>query len=72
MYGGIMDKQKIDNLKAAMERSVSWGETAGSLLLVIKDGKEECYLETGYADIPNKKPLKRDSLFRMYSMTKEE
>ncbi len=65
-----MDKQKIENLKAAMERSVSCGETAGSLLLVIKDGKEECYLETGYADIPNKKPLKRDSLFRLYSMTK--
>ena len=53
-----------------MERSVSWGETAGSILLVTKDGKEECFLETGYADIENKKPLKRDTLFRLYSMTK--
>ncbi len=65
-----MDKKKLDFLQETMDRSVEWGETAGSLLLVTKNGKEECYLESGFADIENKKPLKRDSIFRLYSMTK--
>ncbi|MBO7355130.1 MAG: beta-lactamase family protein, partial [Lachnospiraceae bacterium] len=65
-----MEKNKIGYLLETMERSVEWGETAGSLLLVTKDGKEECFLKTGYADIENKKPLERDSLFRLYSMSK--
>ncbi|MCR5740084.1 MAG: beta-lactamase family protein [Lachnospiraceae bacterium] len=65
-----MEKKKIEYLQETMDRSVEWGETAGSLLLVTKDGKEECFLKTGYADIENKKPLERNSLFRLYSMSK--
>ena len=65
-----MEKKKIEYLQETMDKSVEWGETAGSLLLVTKDGKEECFLKTGYADIENKKPLERNSLFRLYSMSK--
>ena len=65
-----MENNKIKCLQETMDRSVEWGETAGSLLLVTKNGKEECFLKTGYADIENKKPLQRDSLFRLYSMSK--
>ena len=53
-----------------MQRSAESGETAGSLLLVMKNGREECFLKTGYADIEAKKPLERNTLFRLYSMTK--
>ena len=31
------------------------GETPGCLLMVIKDGEEQVYLESGYADIEAKK-----------------
>ena len=65
-----MENSKITYLQQAMDRSAEWGETAGSLLLVLKDGKEECFLKSGYADIENKKPLERDSIFRLYSMSK--
>ncbi len=65
-----MENSKIAYLQQAMDRSAEWGETAGSLLLVLKDGKEECFLKSGYADIENKKPLERDSIFRLYSMSK--
>ena len=65
-----MEKNKISYLQETMDRSVEWGETAGSLLLVTQNGKEECFLKTGYSDIENKIPLQRDSLFRLYSMSK--
>ncbi len=65
-----MEKKRISDLQKVMDNSVKNGETAGSLLLVTRNGKEECYLESGFADIENKKPLTRDSIFRLYSMTK--
>lgn len=46
------------------------GEIPGATLLVRKEGKEEVYLESGYADIEAKKPVARDSIYRLYSMSK--
>lgn len=43
---------------------------AGISLLVEKDGKEVCYCEEGMADIEKEKPLRRDGIFRIYSLTK--
>ena len=65
-----METSRKKLLKNVMERSAACGETAGSVLLVKKAGKEECFIKTGYADIPAKKPLERNTLFRLYSMTK--
>ena len=57
-------------LQQAMDASVAKGETPGCLLMVIKDGEEQVYLESGYADIEAKKPVSRDNIFRLYSMSK--
>ena len=38
-------------LQQVMDASVAKGETPGCLLMVIKDGEEQVYLESGYADI---------------------
>ncbi|MBO7363568.1 MAG: serine hydrolase, partial [Lachnospiraceae bacterium] len=62
-----METSRKKLLKNVMERSAACGETAGSVLLVKKAGKEECFIRTGYADIPAKKPLERNTLFRLYS-----
>lgn len=59
-----------ERLQKVMDASVAKGETPGCTLLVIKDGKEEVYLESGYADIEAKKPVSRDTIYRLYSMSK--
>lgn len=43
---------------------------AGANMLVLKDGKEVIYEECGYRDLENKVPFSRDTLMRLYSMTK--
>ncbi len=61
-------------MKKAIERllasAVEAGEMAGANLLILKDGKEWLYTEAGLADRENGKPVCRNSIFRLYSMTK--
>jgi len=65
-----MKKNKLDRLDEIMEELVKDGEIAGMNLLIMRHGKEQHYHEAGKADIAAKKPLKRDTIFRLYSMTK--
>jgi len=53
-----------------MNEMVESGFSSGASTLVIKDGVEIYYGEAGYADISGKIPHKRDSIFRLYSMSK--
>lgn len=50
--------------------AISQGVTAGVNLLVLKDGRELFYTEQGMADREAGKPIRRDSIFRLYSMSK--
>lgn len=65
-----MNVQKCKRLGEVLEESVAKGEIAGGNLCVMYQGKEVYYAEAGYADIAEKKKIDRDSLFRLYSMTK--
>lgn len=53
-----------------LDDAVARGEIPGAILMVRKEGKETVYLESGYADIEAKKPVSRDSIYRLYSMSK--
>ncbi len=60
-------KQRImDIIREAIENGV----TAGVNLLICKDGEELFYGEAGYADRENQIPIRRDTIFRLYSMSK--
>ena len=59
-----------DKLSACLRQAVENHEAAGVSLLVLKDGKELCHVREGYADIAAGKPLRRDSIFRLYSQSK--
>lgn len=59
--------EKIYNL---VKESIDSGSTAGVNVLVLKDGKEVAYTQYGYRDLEDKKPIERDTIFRLYSMTK--
>lgn len=50
--------------------AIAQGVTAGVNLLVLKDGRELFYTEQGMADREAGKPIRRDSIFRLYSMSK--
>lgn len=57
-------------LKKIMEQSVENCEVAGVNLLIEREGKEICYCQAGLADREKKRPMDRDTIFRLYSQTK--
>lgn len=59
-----------EKLSACLRRAVENHEAAGVSLLVLKDGKELCHVREGMADIASGTPLRRDSIFRLYSQSK--
>lgn len=63
-----MEQEKINRLQWILDDAVARGEIPGAILMVRKEGKETVYLESGYADIEAKKPVSRDSIYRLYSM----
>lgn len=65
-----MDYNRLTRLGEVLEQSVQAGQIAGGNLCVLHKGEEVYYAESGYADIANQKKIERDSIFRLYSMTK--
>ncbi len=56
--------------KPILQASVDSGECAGANLLILQDGKEIAYAEAGLARIEDRAPIRRDTIFRLYSQTK--
>ena len=65
-----MNTQKFAKIQDILTEMVETGAAAGGSCLIYKDDEEKCYYEAGYADRENKVPVKRDTIFRLYSMTK--
>ena len=63
-------EQGIAGLNAAMEKIVSDKDVAGMVWLLAKDGKVATFEATGLAAIDSNRPMTKDTLFRIYSMTK--
>lgn len=59
-----------NKLNVLLNQAIENCEIAGANLLLIKDGKEIAYTEAGYANVEKKKPFKRDTISRIYSMSK--
>jgi CubicO group peptidase (beta-lactamase class C family) len=62
-----IDKARIDKALADM---VSSGRATGVEALVWKDGREAYFGSTGLADREANRPMRRDTLVQVYSMTK--
>ena len=65
-----MKKQKFAKIQEVLTEMAESGEAAGGNCLIFRHGEECCYYEAGYADQEKKIPIKRDTIFRLYSMTK--
>jgi CubicO group peptidase (beta-lactamase class C family) len=57
-------------IAAALDPDVAKGQLAGYVTILMKDGKPVASNVQGYADIAARRPLTKDSIFRIYSMTK--
>lgn len=60
----------LELLQKTMDDSVRSGKVAGVNLLAVQAGKELCYLESGMANRETGTPIRRETIFRLYSMTK--
>jgi len=49
---------------------VQRGELAGIVILIARHGKIVHFCALGSADVEKHKPMQRDTIFRLYSMTK--
>ena len=65
-----MKDETRKKLKGLMDKAVAEKELAGGCLLVRSHGEEYCYLEAGMADVEAGKPIERDQIYRLYSMSK--
>lgn len=66
----MLEKTEINQLKKILRNSIDNNDIAGGNLMIIKGGKEIFYHEDGFADRETGLPIKRDSIFRLYSMSK--
>ncbi len=60
-------KERVDKL---INDEIAAGQIAGANLMVIKDGEEKFFSSYGQMDMENGKEMKRDTIFRMFSMSK--
>ena len=59
-----------ERIHQTIDRSIESGFCAGASLLVLKNGEEKLYAARGFADKEQGVPIRRDTLFRLYSMSK--
>lgn len=65
-----MNTSHLSHIQEALDNGVKKGKISGANCLIFKDGKEIGYWVSGLADIEAKLPFKRDTLCRLYSMSK--
>lgn len=64
------DAQRLARLDAFVRTSVDQGRFPGVMTLVARHGKIVAFRSYGMADIATGRPLAKDAIFRIYSMTK--
>ncbi|MHC4206739.1 MAG: serine hydrolase domain-containing protein, partial [Planctomycetota bacterium] len=65
-----LSAQKLKDVKAAMQKLVDDNRIAGGVFVVARRGKVVQFEACGMMDIESAKPMKRDTIFRFYSMSK--
>lgn len=65
-----MNIQKLNKIPSIFDNYIQQKRVAGANILIYQNGKEVVYFEKGHADVENNKPFKRDTICRLYSMSK--
>ena len=65
-----MDAKRLAAIPARMKEYVDANQTAGIVTLLAHHGKVVSFDAVGYQDLESKKPMRKDSMFRIASLTK--
>jgi CubicO group peptidase (beta-lactamase class C family) len=65
-----LSQERLNRIRPAMERDIAEGEMAGAVGLIARRGKIAYFETYGMADREADKAMSKDSIFRLYSMTK--
>ncbi|MCX6596077.1 MAG: serine hydrolase [Acidobacteria bacterium] len=65
-----VDGERLKRIPARMQTFVNEGKVAGVVTLVMRHGQVVEHDAVGYQDIDSKKPMAKDSIFQIMSMTK--
>lgn len=65
-----MNQDKLNGIQEIMQEMTDKEYVSGVSCMVIQHGEEQCYYETGYRDIAAGYRMTRDTIHRLYSMTK--
>ena len=65
-----LSSERLARITEMMKRHVAAGEISGGVTLVARHGKIAHFEATGVTDIDSKKPMTKDAVFRIASMTK--
>jgi CubicO group peptidase (beta-lactamase class C family) len=65
-----MSTQRLGRLKSEMQALVDGNQLAGVVTMVAKDGKVVEFEAAGKRDLQGAAPMQKDSIFRIYSMSK--
>lgn len=66
----MFGKAEKEQLEKVLRDAIGNKECAGANMMILKKGKEIFYHQDGCADLEEGLPIERDTIFRMYSMTK--
>jgi CubicO group peptidase (beta-lactamase class C family) len=63
-------KDRLARIAPHMNKQIEANLMSGAVGLVLRNGKAAYFEQWGYMDRDAKKPMRKDAIFRMYSMTK--
>lgn len=65
-----MNRKKLSRIQELLWTMTESGFVSGANCMVWQGGQEQCYYEAGMRDLAAGLPMTRDTIFRLYSMTK--
>ena len=65
-----MNQKVLSRIDGVMREAVEAGSIAGCSAMVMHNGQEEYFGQCGWADREAGRPMTRDAIFRMFSMSK--
>src|SRR5262245_10830115 len=65
-----LSKERLGRIRTAMEKAIAQNRLAGGIGLVARHGKIAYFETYGMADKDAGRPMQKDAIFRIFSMTK--
>jgi CubicO group peptidase (beta-lactamase class C family) len=65
-----LSSQRLGRIGAHLQRYIDAGKVAGTLTLVARQGQIAYFEPQGHLEMERRRPMQRDTIFRIYSMSK--